>query len=304
MMNGQFKSAVSPHVLSEVPFTIRCSPFMYMIQTVQICINHSEKIMMTTAINLLSVIPMRKEPSHRSEMVSQLLFGEYAEILEEQEQFLKVRCLYDDYEGWVQTNQLTKVKEDQVLSTNEYIGVNYEEVLINWRCRNMPFGVPIYYPQSPAHYLEFGNAQVVYSVLEQAVWSTEQKHFNKKNLDTIIWIFLDTPYLWGGKSIYGIDCSGFVQQVFKMFGIKLLRDAYLQAGQGALVEKFKETRLGDLAFFHNEKGSVTHVGIILENNQIIHASGKVRLDMIDEKGIVNKETGERTHQLHSMRRYF
>lgn len=259
---------------------------------------------MTTAINLLSVIPMRKEPSHRSEMVSQLLFGEYAEILEEGGQFLKVKCLYDNYEGWVQTNQLTKVEEDQILFTNEYIGVNYEEVLINRRCRNMPFGVPVYHPQPPADYLQFGNAQVVYSALEKAAWNTDQKHFSKENMDRIIWIFLDTPYLWGGKSIYGIDCSGLVQQVFKMFGIKLLRDAYLQAGQGLSVETFREARLGDLAFFQNEKGKVTHVGIILEDNQIIHASGKVRIDTVDEKGIVNKETGERTHQLHSMRRYF
>jgi hypothetical protein len=195
------------------------------------------------------------------------------------------------------------VKEDQVLSTNEYIGVNYEEVLINWRCRNMPFGVPIYYPHPPAQYLQFGSTQVVYSVLEQAAWNTEQKEFNKKNLDTIIWIFLDTPYLWGGKSMFGIDCSGFVQQVFKMFGIPLLRDAYLQAEQGSLINTMEETRLGDLAFFHNEKGRITHVGIILENNQIVHASGKVRIDKFDAKGIINYETGERTHELHSMRRY-
>ena len=89
-----------------------------------------------------------------------------------------------------------------------------------------------------------------------------------------------------------------------MFGIRLFRDAYLQAEQGILVQTFSESKLGDLAFFHNEKGRVIHVGIVLENHQIIHASGKVRIDTIDEKGIVNKETGERTHQLHSMRRYF
>jgi gamma-D-glutamyl-L-lysine dipeptidyl-peptidase len=259
---------------------------------------------MNTAINLLSVIPMRKEPSHRSEMTSQLLFGEYAEILEEKEQFVRVKCLYDDYEGWVQKNQLTTVEKDQIYSTNEYIGVNYEEVDINHQCRNMPFGVPVYYTQSPAHPLRFGNAEVVYKGREQSIWNAEQKRFNWENLDTIIKIFLDAPYLWGGKSMYGIDCSGFTQQVFKMFGIKLLRDAYLQAEQGSFVERLSETRLGDLAFFQNDKGRVTHVGIVLENNQIVHASGKVRIDYSDEKGIVNKETGERTHQIHSMRRYF
>jgi hypothetical protein len=273
-----------------------------MIQRLQICINHSEKKLMNTVINLLSVVPMRKEPSHRSEMVSQLLFGEYAEILEEQDQFLKVKCLYDDYEGWVQANQLTKVTEEQIFSTNQYIGVHYEKVFLNQRPINLPFAVPVY--QIEPEYLQFGNTQVRYNVSGDVIWDAEQQPFNKNNLDYIINLFLDTPYLWGGKSIFGIDCSGFVQQVFKLFGIKLLRDAYLQAQQGSLVETLEETKLGDLAFFHNEKGRVTHVGIILEGHQIVHASGKVRIDTLDEKGIVNKETGERTHQLHSMKRYF
>jgi cell wall-associated NlpC family hydrolase len=83
-----------------------------------------------------------------------------------------------------------------------------------------------------------------------------------------------------------------------------LRDAYLQAEQGSIVSNLAETRLGDLAFFQNENGRITHVGIILENHQIVHASGKVRIDTIDEEGIINKESGKRTHQLHSMRRYF
>jgi gamma-D-glutamyl-L-lysine dipeptidyl-peptidase len=272
-----------------------------MIQTVQICINHSEKIMMNTAINLLSVIPMRKEPSHRSEMVSQLLFGEYAEILEEEAQFLRVKCLYDDYEGWVQANQLTKGSEGQILSTDKYIGVQYENVFVNQRPRNIPFAIPVYNPRSD---LQFGNLQVRYNLSDESIWNAKKKPFNKNNLQYIINLFLDTPYLWGGKSIFGIDCSGFVQQVFKLFARKLLRDAYLQAEQGSSIKDLADTQLGDLAFFQNEKGRVTHVGIILENHQIVHASGKVRIDTIDEKGIVNKETGERTHQLHSMRRYF
>ncbi len=258
--------------------------------------------MMNTAINLLSVIPMRKEPSHRSEMVSQLLFGEYAEILQVEGQFVRIKCFYDDYEGWVQKNQLAKVKGDQILSTNEYVGVYYVEIFVNDRSGNIPFAVPLYHLKSER--LQFENTQVRYNVPEDAVWNTEQKPFNKSNLEHIISLFLDTPYLWGGKSIYGIDCSGFVQQVYKMFGIRLLRDAYLQAGQGSLVKSPGQTKLGDLAFFNNEKGRITHVGVILEDRQIVHASGKVRIDTIDEKGIVNKETGERTHQLHSMRRYF
>jgi cell wall-associated NlpC family hydrolase len=104
--------------------------------------------------------------------------------------------------------------------------------------------------------------------------------------------------------VFGIDCSGFTQQVFKMFGVKLLRDAYLQAEQGAKLESIEKAGLGDLAFFQNANGKITHVGIVLENNQIVHASGKVRIDNLDGEGVVNMETRKRTHRLHSMRRFF
>jgi len=254
---------------------------------------------MNTAINLLSVIPMRKEPSHRSEMVSQLLFGEYAEILEEEEQFVRVKCLYDNYEGWVQANQLNIV--DKVLTTDTYIGNWTENVLVNGIHINAPFCSPVYIIKGDA--LSFGENKIFYSS-EEYYWNSKEQSFTGAALETIYKKFLNTPYLWGGKSVFGIDCSGFVQQVFKMFGVKLLRDAYLQAGQGLLIESLDQTKLGDLAFFQNENGRITHVGIILENNQIVHASGKVRIDTIDKDGIVNSETGKRTHQLHSMRRYF
>jgi gamma-D-glutamyl-L-lysine dipeptidyl-peptidase len=254
--------------------------------------------MMDTAINLLSVIPMRKEPSHRSEMVSQLLFGEYAEIYEEEKDFVRIKCLYDDYEGWGQCNQLTRVNE--VLSTNSYTSGWTGEISINGRHKNIPMCSPVY--QAGLNEVHFGGTGFRY--LSGNFWNISEKIMTESSLEEVYNKFLDTPYLWGGKSVFGIDCSGLVQQVFKMFGIKLLRDAYLQAEQGSAIENLNETRLGDLAFFHNENGRVVHVGIILENHRIVHASGKVRIDTIDEKGIVNKETGKTTHQLHSMRRYF
>ena len=255
---------------------------------------------MNTAINLLSVVPMRKEPSHRSEMVSQLLFGEYVEILKEEKHFVRVKCLYDDYKGWVQSNQLRD--SDEVLTTDVYTGNWTEEVLINGFSVNIPMCSPVYIRKGNG--IHFDKTGIRYSSGDESYWNSKEKHFTKETLESIYRKFLNTPYLWGGKSVFGIDCSGFAQQVFKMLGIKLLRDAYLQAGQGSLVEGFGQTKLGDLAFFHNENGRIIHVGIILENNQIVHASGKVRIDTIDEEGIINSETGNRTHRLHSMRRYF
>jgi gamma-D-glutamyl-L-lysine dipeptidyl-peptidase len=271
-----------------------------MIQTSQICTINFNKIMMNTAINLLSVISMRKEPAHRSEMVSQLLFGEYVEILEEDENFVRVKCLYDGYEGWVQANQLTRVGE--VLTTSKYISSWIEEISINGRNKNIPMCSSVYSTEQGK--VLFGQAEVNYFMDDDSFWNSSEMKMTKSSLKEVYKKFMDTPYLWGGKSVFGIDCSGFVQQVFKMFGVKLLRDAYLQAEQGVTIANLTETKLGDLAFFQNENGKVIHVGIIFENNQIVHASGKVRIDMIDKNGIVNSETGKRTHQLHSMRRYF
>lgn len=251
-------------------------------------------------ICLLPVVPMRKEPSHRSEMVSQLLFGEYASIIEEADDFIRVKCLYDDYEGWVQANQLTAVSE--VLETKTFVGITQSEVLINGHRKMISIGSPVY---TASKELQFGNNTVEYVPGEGSFRNTEdQRDKRVVQLNEVCFRYLYTPYLWGGKSIYGIDCSGFVQQVFKLFGVKLLRDAYLQATQGEVVPSIKESKLGDLAFFQNKAGKVVHVGIVLEENQIVHASGRVRLDTLDNEGILNSENGKRTHQLHSFRRFF
>lgn len=256
---------------------------------------------MNLSICLLSAIPVRKEPSHRSEMVSQLLFGEYAEPGKEEGDFVSIKCVYDGYEGWVQANQLLPIAAGQVLTTDRYIGAYEAGVRINSRLRHLPFGTPVFDAEGTEAVI-FGNHHIQYGALD--IWSSQGQVMNEAALQQIAAIYLDTPYFWGGKSIYGIDCSGFAQQVFKLFGIKLLRDAYQQATQGEEITDLEATRPGDLAFFHNEKGRITHVGIILQDNKIVHASGRVRIDQLDKEGILHLETGKRTHQLHAMRRYF
>ena len=255
---------------------------------------------MLTAICLLSAIPMRKELSHRSEMVSQVLFGEYITIGEERNDFVFITCLYDGYQGWVQANQLKEVSEAEIYQTSCFTNGFTSLVTIGSTSVQVPFGTPVYNPDK----LSFGIAgdTINYLFVPQQMWNSHEFTFTETALKAVCQPFINTPYLWGGKSVYGIDCSGFAQQVFKLFGVKLLRDAYLQAGQGVAVNHLHESKPGDLAFFQNEKGKVTHVGIVLNDGQIVHASGKVRIDKIDLEGITSVETGKRTHRMHSIRR--
>lgn len=113
--------------------------------------------------------------------------------------------------------------------------------------------------------------------------------------------YLNAPYQWGGKSPFGIDCSGFTQMVYRLAGYQLKRDASQQVMQGKTVA-LSDAQVGDLAFFTNEAGRITHVGLMLDNNRIMHASGKVRIDTLDEQGIIHHETKQYTHQLNIMKR--
>jgi hypothetical protein len=249
---------------------------------------------MPFVVCIVAVAHMRKDASHRSEIVTQMLLGEFAEVLQETKDFIQVKCLYDDYVGWCQRSQLTKA--DEVLETKRFINNPVEVIRLN----NQSCYVSIATPAFDGNVMlgnfpvEYGNAQVV---------DATQQNFTKENIILQSHKYLNVPYLWGGKSLFGIDCSGYTQQVFKLFDKKLPRDAYQQAEIGEVVGFLQETVCGDLAFFDNEEGRITHVGIMLNESTIIHASGKVRIDTIDNVGIINSDTGERTHKLRIVKRY-
>jgi cell wall-associated NlpC family hydrolase len=120
-------------------------------------------------------------------------------------------------------------------------------------------------------------------------------------LEKLVLPWLNAPYLWGGRTPLGVDCSGFTQVIYKMMGIDLPRDAWQQAQEGKPVRKFSEAEPGDLAFFNN-KEDIVHVGILLGNDQIIHASGRVKIDKIDKKGVMDAATGKRILSLKAVRR--
>lgn len=247
-------------------------------------------------ICIVPICPMRLEPSHRSEMISQLLFGESLEILEEvKEGWIKVKCNYDAYEGWVSSASVINAK--QWNDSNEIAGDYINKVMINGQQMLIPFGAIL-----PAeNNLTIENKNCDFSKVERRTLFDKIVETDFLN---IAYSYLNTAYLWGGKSVFGIDCSGYTQQVFKFFNIKISRDAYLQAEMGESIGFLQETKLGDLAFFDNTEGKITHVGILLNHQQIIHASGKVRIDKIDNEGITHSDTGIRTHRLRLIKRYF
>jgi gamma-D-glutamyl-L-lysine dipeptidyl-peptidase len=244
------------------------------------------------------VTPLRAEAAHRSEMVSQVLFGEAAELLEgPRDKWMRVRCLYDGYEGWARSSEFAEIPE-QLSRCEAHVSAGWEnDITFNGQVMHIPFGCDLRGLQNG--HAEWGR----YS------WSFKGDHLdprytraNEQNIRKYSHLFLNTPYLWGGRSVFGVDCSGFVQVVYKSLGIALLRDASQQATQGEAIGFLQEAVCGDLAFFDNDEGRITHVGILLNDHEIIHASGKVRIDKIDSQGIINTDTNERTHKLRIIKR--
>ena len=245
---------------------------------------------MNYAFCIAAVAPIRKEPSHRSEMISQLLFGETGRILEVAEDFTQIECAYDGYIGWVQSKQLSGL--NYTPKSDGYFTSTIQEVYINETPCRIGLGTPYY-----NHQVILDKYRIEYPFQEQRILE-----FNEQNTQNILEQYMHVPYLWGGKSVFGIDCSGLSQQVMKLMGIFLPRDAYQQIELGEEVPFLSEAVCGDLAFFDNEEGNITHVGILIDNSTIVHASGTVRLDKIDNGGIIQKETGERTHKLRIVKR--
>lgn len=243
----------------------------------------------------LSAIPMRKESADTAEMVNQVLFGETFEIVEATKKWTFIRLGHDGYEGWIDSKQwmpcsadfYEQVNSEMPFSSQELIEIISEEKTAE------------FYPIFLGSVLPFfNNGKVCIENREyefNGAVSNEQK--NREELVEHAYQYLHAPYLWGGRTPFGIDCSGFTQMVYRLCGYSLPRDAYQQAAEGETLSFIEESEPGDLAFFDNEEGRITHVGIILSDNYILHASGKVRLDMLDQTGIFNREAGGHTHKL-------
>jgi gamma-D-glutamyl-L-lysine dipeptidyl-peptidase len=248
----------------------------------------------------VSVLPLKKEPSHRAEQVSQMLFGEKAEILElNGDDWAKIKTEWDQYEGWCRAGQLTSISRKEYRKELKIIsGKNTDKLVFEQSEMWVPLGSDILKTKIP-----FGQETGKFKGKKLKVNELE---FSGDALKRAALQYMHAPYLWGGRTIAGIDCSGLSQMAFKLCGRKLPRDAYQQAATGETVDFLQNAQCGDLAFFDNEEGKITHVGILLDNQTIVHATGatgRVVIDRIDQGGIISATLRKRTHNLRLVKRH-
>jgi hypothetical protein len=250
---------------------------------------------MNFGICSLSVIPCRKEPASASEMVTQLLFGETYTIVEEGEDWLKIITNFDQYPCWISVKQHTRLSDSDYKSLNvTSLSSELVQVISNTANNSVfPITIGASLPNFKNGKLKIADSEFIFEGLTSDI----QAKKTIKELKDTAYLFLNAPYLWGGRSPFGIDCSGFTQLVYKLNGYQLPRDASQQVEIGNPLSFVEEAEAGDLAFFDNEEGNIVHVGMILENQQIIHASGCVRIDKFDHYGIFHSDNKKYSHML-------
>ncbi|MDH5382788.1 MAG: C40 family peptidase [Cyclobacteriaceae bacterium] len=240
-----------------------------------------------------SIIPVRAEPDHRSEMVSQLLFGEHYTIVDisKNGEWLQIETYYDLYKGWLARNQHTLISDDyfdQINHSDYKICTDISSTILFGR---LPLTILI------GSIIPIADNEL-FKMEEKLAFTGNSKSLSQKRdtdfIKSVAVKYINVPYLWGGKSPFGIDCSGFTQMVFKIAGFKLPRDSSQQIKLGKQVS-FEEIKCGDLVFTHNKEDKIDHVGIVLDSNTVIHSSGKVRVDEIRKEGIYNEKSNSLTH---------
>jgi hypothetical protein len=245
-------------------------------------------------------------------MVTQIIFGELYRIIESSGKWAKVRLTYDDYEGWISLNQVREIPESEFLrlfNAEPAVSMELVQILSNETTHTvLPLVMGSSLPGLKAQRIQVNKDEFLFEGLAVAnpvsdLASGPHNHANVRlQLVEDAMIYLNAPYLWGGRSPFGIDCSGFVQMAYKLKNVKLQRDASRQAMQGEVVGLLAEAEPGDLVFFDDDEGSINHVGMLIDRHRIIHCSGKVRVDTIDHQGIYNEELQQYTHKLRLIKR--
>jgi len=249
----------------------------------------------------LNSIALRKESNNTSEMVSQLLFGETFKITDFENPWIKIILDFDHYKGWILANQILLLNEksyNEINANNSTISNELVTYISNQNNKLQTITLGASLPFFEKNKFQILSENYIFD------GKTISNNHSKNNIINTAYMYLNSPFLWGGKTPFGLDCSGFTQIVYKINGFSLLRDSHQQASQGEVLSFIEESEPGDLAFFDNEEGEIIHVGIILANNHIIHCHGKVRIDRLDQSGIYNVDTKRHTHKLRVMKNIF
>lgn len=242
---------------------------------------------------------MRIETSDTSEMINQLVFGEHFEILDKDKKWSYIRLAFDGCEGFIDNKQYEEITTDVFAKLSEE-KKHYAGELIDFitdaknNLTTIPLGARL--PFYKENNFNINNSTFVYD------GKVNTGKLPKSAIIETAFLFLNVPYLWGGKTPFGIDCSGFTQTVYKLCGYELQRNAAQQAKQGEVLSFIEESEAGDLAFFDDEDGNIIHVGIVMNDYNIIHAHGKVRIDKLDHSGIYNVDTQKHTHRLRMIKK--
>ena len=254
---------------------------------------------MLFGIGNLSIVPLRAEECDASEMRSQLLFGEHFEIIEKQKNWSKIRLHFDHFEGYIDNKQYLEISADFYTRLCDTIPTYSGELLdfvTNQKSELTTIAIGTQLPFFKEGKLKLENSEYAYDS------ATFQGILPKTEILKTAFTYLNTPFLWGGKSPFGIDAAGFTQIVYKLCGYQLLRTPKEQSTQGEVLSFIEESEPGDLAFFDDEFGEIIHVGIVLNDYHIIHAHGKVRIDTLDHSGIFNTDLQKHTHKLRVLKK--
>jgi Cell wall-associated hydrolases (invasion-associated proteins) len=257
---------------------------------------------MDFGVNFNSVIPLRAKPDERSEMISQILLGEMFSIEDKKNGFRKIINFADNYSGWVDEKAITPISEEEMEIFNQkptfcvIIPLAEGFDLVDKCVIRIPGGSRLPNCDSIGR---FGIQGKKFQVHRDYILSESEQQ--KDGLIQTALSFINTPYMWGGKTVLGMDCSGLVQVIYGIHGYKLPRDSKDQAAMGENI-LLQDIFPGDLAFFQDKSGNIVHVGILISQDKIIHASGRVKVDVFNKNGIYSNEQQKQTHTLHSIKR--
>lgn len=253
------------------------------------------------AICNVSICSMRSKPYHESEIVNQLIFGELAQIIDRKgKHWYKIQCEWDDYIGWIDAKQIHRISQEDYdkFKSNQAYALELLQGVMGKEA-SIPVCIGSTLPRFDGISCRMPTGKMTYS--GQAIFA-DSLEIDEYRLIKLGMKYIHAPYLWGGRSPFGIDGSGLIQMIYKLAGIRIPRDAAMQLHLGDIVDFPSDAQAADLAFFEDTKGNICHVGMITEEKRILHAYGKVRVDYFDHHGIYNEELGKYTHKLRIIKR--